>query len=94
MSLGPLTQQQESGSTFDDRDERGTVERPRDGGSGRSALPAFGLIGLALKFHGLNTASTKTYTLTTVTAQAPGVGSVLFINQPLAQVMLVNIFGK
>jgi LCP family protein required for cell wall assembly len=52
------------------------------------------LIGLALKFHGLNTASIKTYTLPTVTASAPGVGSVLFVNQPLAQQMLVGIFGK
>jgi LCP family protein required for cell wall assembly len=52
------------------------------------------LVGLALKFRGLNTASIKTYTLPTVTAQAPAVGSVLFINQPLAQQMLVSIFGK
>ena len=52
------------------------------------------LIGLALKFHGLNTASIKTFTLPTVASQAPGVGSVLFINQPLAQQMLVSIFGN
>lgn len=52
------------------------------------------LIGLAIKFHSLNTSSIRTYTLPTVTAQAPGVGSVLFINQPLAQQMLVNIFGS
>lgn len=52
------------------------------------------LLGLALKFHGLNTSSIKTYTLPTVTAQTPGVGSVLFVSQPLAQKMLVGIFGN
>jgi LCP family protein required for cell wall assembly len=52
------------------------------------------LIGLALRFHGLNPASIQTYTLPTVSAVAANVGDVLFVNQPLAQEMLVNIFGS
>jgi len=52
------------------------------------------LIGLALRFHGLNPASIQTYTLPTTSAVAANVGDVLFVNQPLAQEMLVNIFGS
>ena len=51
------------------------------------------LLGLALKFHGLNPANIHTYTLPTAPGSAPGVGDVLFVQQPLAQQMLVNIFG-
>lgn len=52
------------------------------------------LIGLAVKFHGLNPANIQTYTLKTAPGPAPGVGAVLFVKQPDAQQMLVNIFGK
>lgn len=51
------------------------------------------LIGLAVKFHGLNPASIRTYTLPTVEGSSPNVGSVLFVDQPAAQKMLVRIFG-
>ena len=51
------------------------------------------LIGLAVKFHGINPASIRTFTLPTVVGSAPGVGSVLFVTQPVAQKMLVGIFG-
>ena len=50
------------------------------------------LIGLALKFHSFNPAAIKTYTLPT----SPGVmngADVLFVQQPAAQQLLVNIFG-
>lgn len=52
------------------------------------------LIGLALKFHGLNPSSIQTYTLPTTSGTAPYLGDVLFVNQPAAQQMLVNIFGN
>jgi LCP family protein required for cell wall assembly len=52
------------------------------------------LIGLAVKFHGLNPANIRTYTLKTAPGPAPGVGAVLFVKQPDAQQMLVNIFGS
>ena len=52
------------------------------------------LIGLALRFHSLNPAMIQTYTLPTVSAVDPSVGDVLFVNQPAAQQMLVNIFGS
>src|SRR5487761_408814 len=52
------------------------------------------LIGLALRFHGLNPASIQTYTLPTVSAVAANVGDVLFVDQPAAQEMLVKIFGS
>jgi LCP family protein required for cell wall assembly len=51
------------------------------------------LIGLALKFHSLNPAAIKTYTLPT-TAGTLGGADVLFVQQPEAQQLLVNIFGK
>ena len=51
------------------------------------------LIGLAVKFHGINPASIRTYTIPTVTGTAPNVGSVLFVSQPATQKMLVGIFG-
>lgn len=52
------------------------------------------LIGLALRFHGLNPASIQTFTLPTTSAVTPLLGDVLFVDQPLAQEMLVNIFGN
>ena len=51
------------------------------------------LIGLAVKFHGLNPASMATYTLPTVSGVNPTLGDVLYVDQPAAQQMLANIFG-
>ena len=51
------------------------------------------LIGLAVKFHGINPSSIRTYTIPTSAGSAPTVGSVLFVSQPAAQKMLVSIFG-
>jgi len=51
------------------------------------------LIELAVKFHGLNPANMLTYTLPVTDAQIPQLGDVLFVEQPEAQQMLVNIFG-
>ncbi|MGD1013035.1 MAG: LCP family protein [Acidimicrobiales bacterium] len=52
------------------------------------------LIELAVKFHGLNPANMLTYTLPVTDAQTPQLGDVLFVEQPEAQQMLVNIFGS
>ncbi|HUV57331.1 MAG TPA: LCP family protein [Acidimicrobiales bacterium] len=52
------------------------------------------LIGLALRFHSLNPSMIQTYTLPTVSGTAANVGDVLFVDQPAAQQMLVNIFGN
>jgi LCP family protein required for cell wall assembly len=51
------------------------------------------MIGLALKFHSLNPDAIKTYTLPT-TSGSLGAASVLFVQEPEAQQMLVNIFGS
>ena len=51
------------------------------------------MIGLALKFHSLNPAAIKTYTLPTAPGTMGG-ADVLFVQQPAAQQMLVNIFGS
>ena len=53
-----------------------------------------GLIGLATRFHGLNPASITTYTLPTIGGTLSNLGDVLFVQQPAAQQMLVNIFGS
>jgi LCP family protein required for cell wall assembly len=52
------------------------------------------LVGLAIKFHGINPSAMLTDTLPTTSALDPAVGSVLFVAQPAAQKMLVNIFGS
>jgi LCP family protein required for cell wall assembly len=52
------------------------------------------LIALAVKFHGLNPAKMLTYTMPVTDAQVSGIGDVLFVQQPEAQQMLVNIFGS
>jgi LCP family protein required for cell wall assembly len=52
------------------------------------------LIELAVKFHGLNPAKMLTYTLPVSDSQTPALGDVLFVEQPYAQQMLVNIFGN
>ncbi len=51
------------------------------------------MIGLALKFHGLNPAAMNTYTLPEVPAVVNG-ADLLFVDQPSTQQLLVNIFGK
>ena len=51
------------------------------------------LIGLALKFHGYNTASMKTYTMPEVPATVNG-ADLEFVDQPYAQQLLVSIFGS
>jgi LCP family protein required for cell wall assembly len=50
------------------------------------------IIGLALKFHGYNSASMQTYTLPEVPGVVNG-ADLEFVDQPAAQQMLVNIFG-
>lgn len=52
------------------------------------------LIELAVKFHSFNPAKMATYTLPTVSGVNPTLGDVLYVNQPAAQEMLVNIFGS
>ena len=52
------------------------------------------LLALAVKFHGINPASMLTYTLPTVPGQSASLGDVLYVDQPAAQQMLVNIFGS
>lgn len=52
------------------------------------------LIGLALRFHGLNSNRLFTYTLPWLAATTPHLGDVLFVDQPAAQQLLVSIFGS
>ncbi len=51
------------------------------------------LIGLAVKFHSLSANSIQTWTLPNYPALS-SVGSVLFVQEPQTQQLLVNIFGK
>ena len=51
------------------------------------------MIGLALKFRHFNPANMKTYTLATTGATVNG-ADLLFVQQPAAQQMLVDIFGS
>lgn len=51
------------------------------------------LIGLAVKFHSLNANTIQTWTLPNYPASSP-VGSVLFVQEPQTQQLLVNIFGN
>jgi hypothetical protein len=51
------------------------------------------IVGLALKFHGYNTASMKTYTMPEVPATVNG-ADLEFVEQPYAQQLLVSIFGS
>jgi LCP family protein required for cell wall assembly len=50
------------------------------------------LIGLALKFHSLNSSAIRTYTLPT-TGGTLGAADVLFVQQPYAQQLLASVFG-
>jgi LCP family protein required for cell wall assembly len=52
------------------------------------------LVALAVKFHGINPAAMLTYTMPTTSGVDPAVGDVLFVEQPQAQQLLVNIFGS
>jgi LCP family protein required for cell wall assembly len=52
------------------------------------------LIGLAVRFHGLNADAIKTYTLPTVPGETAALGDILFVQQPYAQQQLVSIFGN
>ena len=52
------------------------------------------LIGLAVRFHGINSNSIPTWTLPTVAVNNTALGDVLYVEQPEAQQMLVNIFGS
>jgi hypothetical protein len=51
------------------------------------------LIGLALKFHNYNTNAMQTYTMPEIPATVNG-ADVEVVEQPQAQQLLVNIFGK
>ena len=51
------------------------------------------LFGYALKFHSFNPAAMKTYTLPTLPAVIGG-ADVLIVNEPVAEQMIVNIFGS
>lgn len=51
------------------------------------------IIGLALKFHGMNSSTIQTYTLPTVPGKLAS-ADVLFIQQPAAQQLFVQVFGK
>jgi len=52
------------------------------------------LIALAVKFHNLSSANLFTYTIPVISGQIASLGDVLFVEQPEAQQMLVNIFGS
>ncbi len=51
------------------------------------------LIGLAVRFHGINANAIQTYTLPTFSAVSASLGDVLYVQQPTAQQQLVGIFG-
>jgi LCP family protein required for cell wall assembly len=51
------------------------------------------LIGLAVRFHSINSNSIPTWTLPTVAVNNTALGDVLYVEQPEAQQMLVDIFG-
>jgi polyisoprenyl-teichoic acid--peptidoglycan teichoic acid transferase len=52
------------------------------------------LLGLALKFHSFNPDAMAAYTMPVVSGYSSSLGDVLFIDQPVAQQMLVKIFGQ
>jgi LCP family protein required for cell wall assembly len=52
------------------------------------------LLGLAVRFHGINANAIQTYTLPTLAADNASLGDVLFVDQPATQQMLVQIFGS
>ena len=52
------------------------------------------LVSLAVKFHGINPNAMLTYTIPTSAANNTSLGDVLYVDQPAAQQMLVNLFGN
>jgi len=53
------------------------------------------LVGLAVRFHSINTSAIQTWTLPNYAVNNLGtLGDVLFVQQPAAQQLLVNIFGS
>jgi LCP family protein required for cell wall assembly len=52
------------------------------------------LIGLAVKFHGINANSIQTWTLPTYSGVSADLGDVLYVQEPQTQQMLVDIFGS
>jgi LCP family protein required for cell wall assembly len=52
------------------------------------------LIALAVKFHSLNPSAMLAYTMPTVSAVSQSLGDVLYVDQPAAQQLLVNMFGS
>ncbi len=52
------------------------------------------LIGLAVRFHGINANGIRTYTLPTTAVNNTSLGDVLFVQQPYSQEQLVGIFGS
>jgi LCP family protein required for cell wall assembly len=59
-----------------------------------STITLHELIGLAVRFHGINANSIQTYTLPTVSGVSTELGDVLYVQQPYAQEQLVSIFGN
>jgi LCP family protein required for cell wall assembly len=51
------------------------------------------LIGLAVRFHGINANSIQTWTLPTYPVNSTALGDVLYVQEPETQQMLVDIFG-
>jgi LCP family protein required for cell wall assembly len=51
------------------------------------------LIGLAVRFHGINPNSIQTWTLPTTAVNNTALGDVLYVEQPETQQMLVDVFG-
>jgi LCP family protein required for cell wall assembly len=52
------------------------------------------LIEIAVKFHGMNPNAMLTYTLPTISGTNASVGDVLYVDQPAAQQMLVDLYGN
>jgi LCP family protein required for cell wall assembly len=52
------------------------------------------LIGLAVRFHGINPNSIQTWTLPTTAVNNTALGDVLYVEQPETQQMLVDVFGS
>jgi LCP family protein required for cell wall assembly len=52
------------------------------------------LIGLAVRFHSINANAIQTWTMPTTAVNNTALGDVLYVEQPEAQQMLVDIFGS
>jgi LCP family protein required for cell wall assembly len=51
------------------------------------------LLEMVVKFHGMNPNAMLTYTLPTISSSINSLGDVLFVDQPAAQQMLVDLYG-